>query len=111
LAGLVWRFSKQKIKPFPNWILVPFDIYVISLDLFKLSKLFGVEAGVAFFVHVYCKSLEVKNTRDLLIVFNFALFVSASLLLHSQAFWMAVIVFSAFIMCYWVISHSNQFIQ
>jgi hypothetical protein len=109
LAGLVWRFSKQKIKPFPKWILVPFDIYH-CLDLFKLSKLLGWRQELHF-LYVFLQKLGIKNTRDLLIVFNFALFVSASLLLHSQAFWMAVIVFSAFIMCYGVISNSNQFIQ
>lgn len=70
------------------------------LDLLQYRSLFGVEAGVAFLCTcLIAKTMEVKNTRDLLVVFNFALFVSASLLLHSQAFWMALIVFSVFIMC------------
>ncbi|MDF2418060.1 DUF3488 domain-containing protein [Acinetobacter beijerinckii] len=98
--SLVWRFSKYLINPFPKWILVLFVFMSLALIYVNYQTLFGVEAGVAFLsTCLFAKSLESKNTRDLLIVFNFALFVSASLLLHSQAFWMAVIVFSAFIMC------------
>jgi transglutaminase-like putative cysteine protease len=72
----------------------------LGLIYLNYQTLLGVEAGVAFLsTCLFAKSLEAKNTRDLLIVFNFALFVSASLLLHSQAFWMAVLVFSAFVIC------------
>lgn len=98
--SLVWRFSQHLINPFPKWMLVLFVFMSLALIYVNYQTLFGVEAGVAFLsTCLFAKSLESKNTRDLLIVFNFALFVSASLLLHSQAFWMAVIVFSAFIMC------------
>ncbi len=97
---LVWRYSKQKITPFPRLFLVFFSLLSLGLIYLNYQTLLGVEAGVAFLsTCLFAKSLEAKNTRDLLIVFNFALFVSASLLLHSQAFWMAVIVFSAFVMC------------
>jgi hypothetical protein len=97
---LVWRYSKQKISPFPRLFLVFFSLLSLGLIYLNYQTLLGVEAGVAFLsTCLFAKSLEAKNTRDLLIVFNFALFVSASLLLHSQAFWMAVLVFSAFVMC------------
>ena len=97
---LVWRYSKQKISPFPRLFLVFFSLLSLCLIYLNYQTLLGVEAGVAFLsTCLFAKSLEAKNTRDLLIVFNFALFVSASLLLHSQAFWMAVLVFSAFVIC------------
>ncbi|WP_087548187.1 transglutaminaseTgpA domain-containing protein [Acinetobacter sp. WCHA39] len=97
---LVWRYSKQKISPFPRLFLVFFSLLSLGLIYLNYQTLLGVEAGVAFLsTCLFAKSLEAKNTRDLLIVFNFALFVSASLLLHSQAFWMSVVVFSAFVIC------------
>lgn len=97
---LVWRYNKQVITPFPKLILVLFSLLSLGLIYINYQTLFGVEAGVAFLsTCLFAKSLEAKNTRDLLIAFNFALFVSASLLLHSQAFWMAVIVFLTFVMC------------
>lgn len=97
---LVWRYSKHRINPFPKLILVLFTLLSLGLIYISYRTLLGVEAGVAFLsTCLFAKSLEAKNTRDLLIVFNFALFVSASLLLHSQAFWMAVLVFASFVMC------------
>ncbi|OEC91340.1 transglutaminaseTgpA domain-containing protein [Acinetobacter sp. YK3] len=97
---LVWRYHKQKITPLPKLLLVAFTLLSIALIYIQYQSLLGVEAGVAFLTTcLFAKSLESKNTRDLLIVFNFALFVSASLLLYSQAFWMAVVVFVAFVMC------------
>ncbi|MFK4049815.1 transglutaminaseTgpA domain-containing protein [Acinetobacter venetianus] len=97
---LVWRYNKQVITPFPKLILILFSLLSLGLIYINYQTLLGVEAGVAFLsTCLFAKSLEAKNTRDLLIVFNFALFVSASLLLHSQAFWMAVIVLLTFLMC------------
>lgn len=97
---LVWRYHKQKITALPKLLLVAFTLLSIGLIYIQYQSLLGVEAGVAFLTTcLIAKSLESKSTRDLLIVFNFALFVSASLLLYSQAFWMAVIVFVAFVMC------------
>ncbi|KHF78461.1 Transglutaminase [Acinetobacter sp. neg1] len=97
---LVWRYHKQKITALPKLLLVAFTLLSIALIYIQYQSLLGVEAGVAFLTTcLFAKSLESKNTRDLLIVFNFALFVSASLLLYSQAFWMAVVVFVAFVMC------------
>lgn len=97
---LVWRYHKQKITPMSKLLLVAFTLVSVALIYIQYQSLLGVEAGVAFLTTcLFAKSLESKNTRDLLIVFNFALFVSASLLLYSQAFWMAMIVFGALLMC------------
>lgn len=97
---LVWRYHKQNLKPFPKPILIIFVLVSFALIYFHYQSLLGVEPGVALLsTCLFAKSLEAKNTRDLLIVFNFALFVGASLLLHSQAFWMAMIVFVTFVMC------------
>ncbi|MCU4576024.1 DUF3488 and transglutaminase-like domain-containing protein [Acinetobacter courvalinii] len=97
---LVWRYHKQKITPMPKLLLVAFTVVSIAMIYIQYQSLLGVEAGVAFLTTcLFAKSLESKNTRDLLILFNFALFVSASLLLYSQAFWMAMIVFGALLMC------------
>ncbi|WP_336042114.1 DUF3488 and transglutaminase-like domain-containing protein [Acinetobacter dispersus] len=97
---LVRRYRKQSWVPFPKWFLVFFILLSLGIVYINYQTILGVEAGVAFLsTCLFAKCLEVKNTRDLLIVFNFALFVSASLLLHSQAFWMALIVFTAFVMC------------
>ncbi|ENX37482.1 transglutaminaseTgpA domain-containing protein [Acinetobacter courvalinii] len=97
---LVWRYRKQKITPMPKLLLVAFTLVSVALIYIQYQSLIGVEAGVAFLTTcLFAKSLESKNTRDLLIVFNFALFVSASLLLYSQAFWMALIVFGTLLMC------------
>lgn len=97
---LVWRYHKHKITPMPKLLLVAFTLVSVALIYIQYQSLLGVEAGVAFLTTcLFAKSLESKNIRDLLIVFNFALFVSASLLLYSQAFWMAMIVFGALLMC------------
>ncbi len=97
---LVRRYRQQRYSAFPKWFLLLFILLCLGLVYFNYQTLLGVEAGVAFLsTCLFAKCLEAKNTRDLLIIFNFALFVSASLLLHSQAFWMAMIVFATFVMC------------
>ena len=60
----------------------------------------GVEAGTAALtVFLFGKSLELKNKRDLIIFFNFALFVSASLFLYSQSICMALMVVCCLVSC------------
>ena len=59
-----------------------------------------MEAGTAVLAtFLFAKALETKSKRDFIILFNFALFVSASLFLHSQAFWMALLVLCCLISC------------
>ena len=77
------------------WVIVALAVIYLNYKTF-----FGVDAGVAVLAtFLYAKALEVKHKRDLMIVFNFALFVSASLFLYSQSIWMAVIVFCCLISC------------
>ncbi|MCU4580736.1 DUF3488 and transglutaminase-like domain-containing protein [Acinetobacter gyllenbergii] len=103
--ALVWllllrRYRQQSWAPFPKWFLLIFILLCLGLLYLNYQTLLGIEAGVAFLsTCLFAKCLEAKTTRDVLIIFNFALFVSASLLLHSQAFWMAVIVLTVFVMC------------
>lgn len=60
----------------------------------------GVEAGTAALaVFLFGKALELKTKRDLIIFFNFALFVSASLFLYSQSIWMTLMVICCLISC------------
>ena len=62
---LVWRYSKQKITPFPRLFLVFFSLLSLGLIYLNYQTLLGVEAGVAFLsTCLFAKSLEAKNTRD-----------------------------------------------
>lgn len=64
------------------------------------GRFLGVEAGTAALaVFLFAKSLELKNKRDLIVFFNFALFVSASLFLYSQSIWMALMVTACLVSC------------
>lgn len=76
-------------------------LFVLSalLSIFLSFKTFlGVEAGVAVLsTFLFAKSLETKAKRDIIVLFNFALFVSASCFLYSQAVWMAILVLMCFL--------------
>lgn len=79
---------------------------VIALCIIYLSykSFLGVEAGTAVLsVFLFAKSLETqilqRSKRDLIILFNFALFVSASMFLHSQSIWMALCVLCCLLSC------------
>lgn len=82
-------------------------VWVFSLTLAALASIYfnyqtflGVEAGVSVLtVFLFAKALESKTKRDVIILFNFALFVSASLFLFSQSFAMAVAVLLCLISC------------
>ena len=74
---------------------------VAMLIIYVNSRTFlGVEAGTAVLsTFLFANALETKTKRDFIILFNFALFVSASLFLHTQAFWMALLVLCCLISC------------
>lgn len=94
-----WWVSKRKLvlAKACTFLLVGFALIAIYLGY---QSFIGVEAGVALLsTFLFAKALESKNKRDLIILFNFALFVSASLFLHSQSIWMAVGVICSLIMC------------
>lgn len=65
---------------------------------FSYRTFIGIEAGVAILTtFLFAKALEIKNTRDVIIIFNFALFVAASSFLFSQSIWMASIVLACLV--------------
>ncbi|MDM1324016.1 DUF3488 and transglutaminase-like domain-containing protein [Acinetobacter pseudolwoffii] len=88
----IWIYLKRQ-QPFPK--IGTFLLTVLALGSIYLSyqSFIGVEAGVAVLsTFLFAKSLESKNRRDLIILFNFALFVAASSFLYSQSFGMAIVI-------------------
>ncbi|MGX5699358.1 transglutaminase family protein [Acinetobacter kookii] len=67
---------------------------------FNYQTFIGIEAGVAILsTFLFAKALESKNKRDVIILFNFAMFVSASSFLFSQSIWMALMVLLCLLSC------------
>ncbi len=92
--GVIYqRIRHQRVAAVAkNWQMT-FMVAGLFLVFFSFGRLWGVEPGVAFLTTCLVgKCLESKSARDLIVVFNFGLFVTASLFLHSQAMWMALLV-------------------
>ena len=84
----------SKIWIFALAILALMTIY------FKYQSFIGIEAGVAVLsTFLFAKALETKNKRDVIILFNFALFVGASSFLYSQSIWMAIVILLCLFSC------------
>ena len=84
----------SKIWIFALAILALMTIY------FRYQSFIGVEAGVAVLsTFLFAKALETKNKRDVIILFNFALFVGASSFLYSQSIWMAIVILLCLFSC------------
>ncbi|MFW1799202.1 transglutaminaseTgpA domain-containing protein [Acinetobacter nematophilus] len=107
LLGLGWYYQKinahqtfnipRVLFQAPKLLFAFFALLIIYLDT---QTFLGVEAGTAVLsTFLFAKALETKSKRDFIILFNFALFVSASLFLHSQSFAMAVLVLCCLISC------------
>lgn len=93
----IWR--RRKISP-KIWTYSLIALGFISI-FFSYQTLIGVEAGVAILtLSLFAKSLETHQKRDAIILFNFALFVTASLFLYTQAILMAVMVILLIISCF-----------
>lgn len=91
------RLKKQKIQQILKITLTLAALLTIWLNY---GTFWGVEAGTASLAtFLYAKSLETKTSRDYIVLFNFALFVSASLFLHSQSVMMAIMVLLCLIGC------------
>lgn len=99
--GLFYRKqNKHEISDFPKYPKLIFALIALVIIYFTSKTFLGVEAGTAVLsTFLYAKALETKSKRDFIILFNFALFVSASLFLHSQAFWMAMLVLCCLVSC------------
>ncbi|WP_445115595.1 transglutaminase family protein [Acinetobacter sp. WZC-1] len=98
LLTLVWRYQKNTgvqnqqslVSRVIKILFVVMSLAVIYLDY---QSLLGVGAGTAVLAtFLYAKALETQQQRDVIVLFNFALFVSASLFLYSQSMWMALLV-------------------
>ena len=84
----------SKIWTFALTILALVTIY------FSYNSFIGIEAGVAVLsTFLFAKALETKNKRDVIILFNFALFVGASSFLYSQSIWMAIVIVLCLFSC------------
>ncbi|WP_407303862.1 transglutaminaseTgpA domain-containing protein [Acinetobacter sp.] len=84
----------SKIWIFALAILALMTIY------FRYQSFIGIEAGVAVLsTFLFAKALETKNKRDVIILFNFALFVGASSFLYSQSIWMAIVILLCLFSC------------
>lgn len=90
---LFWRVRQGQLAALATYWQMTFLILSLLLIWAQFGRLWGVEPGVAFLsTCLFAKCLESKTARDLIVVFNFGLFVCASLFLHSQAMWLAALV-------------------
>lgn len=100
LATYYHKKNQHEIFDFPKYPKIIFAVLALAIIYFDAKTFLGVEAGTAVLsTFLFAKALETKSKRDFIILFNFALFVSASLFLHSQAFWMALTVLCCLISC------------
>ncbi|WP_374663851.1 transglutaminaseTgpA domain-containing protein [Acinetobacter sp.] len=97
VLGVIWLYLLHAaLKPQAQlkkiWTLL-LTLTALASIYFSYKTFIGVEAGVSVLsVFLFAKALETKTQRDAIILFNFALFVSASSFLLSQSFAMAVMV-------------------
>ena len=104
LAFYYYKFNQHQVIHLPKILSkAPKILFALlaMLIIYVNSRTFlGVEAGTAVLsTFLFAKALETQSKRDFIILFNFALFVSASLFLHTQAFWMALLVLCCLISC------------
>lgn len=98
ITALYLHFRQTELRPFSKlWTGLGVVAALASIYL-SYQTLIGIEAGVAILTtFLFAKALEIKNSRDVIIIFNFALFVAASSFLFSQSFGMAVIVLACLV--------------
>ena len=83
--GCLWYFMKSTGNHFPKWAIYILTLVALVVTFWSYQSFLGVEAGVAVLsIFLFAKALETKTQRDVIILFNFALFVAASMFLHSQ---------------------------
>lgn len=81
-------------------ITFAFVVSILAVIYVSYKSFIGVEAGVAVLTtFLFAKAMEIKAKRDVIILLNFALFVSASSFLYSQTLWMAVLVVLCLMSC------------
>lgn len=100
IISLAWQYHKNLHKKQSKIFQVIFVLFSFAAIYWQYRSFIGVEAGVTLLaVGLYGKALETRTRRDYLIIFNFALFVSASLFLYSQNIGMAILILCSLISC------------
>lgn len=100
IISLAWQYHKNLHKKQSKIFQVIFVLLSFAAIYWQYRSFIGVEAGVTLLaVGLYGKALETRTRRDYLIIFNFALFVSASLFLYSQNIGMAILILCSLISC------------
>lgn len=107
IIALLFFYRKQKRQPdaqFSKWVKGGFVLFCLVTIFITYRSFIGVSAGTCVLsVFLFAKALETRietaTKRDLIVLFNYALFVAASLFLHSQTIWMAILVLCALISC------------
>lgn len=100
LSLYYYKSNLHEVVDFPKYPKLIFAVLALVIIYLDSNTFLGVEAGTAVLsTFLFAKALETKTRRDFVILFNYALFVSASLFLHSQAFWMAILVLFCLISC------------
>ncbi len=102
--GYYHKINTHQTLNVPRFLLqapkLLFAFFALLIIYLHTQTFLGVEAGTAVLsTFLFAKAFETKSKRDFIILFNFALFVSASLFLHSQSFLMAVLVLCCLISC------------
>lgn len=98
--GCLWNFMQSTGNHFPKWAIYILTLAALAVTFWSYQSFLGVEAGVAILsIFLFAKALETKTQRDVIILFNFALFVAASMFLHSQSFMMAAMVLLCLLSC------------
>ena len=101
ITTLYIHFRQSELHAFSKLWTAFGVLAALASIYFSYSTFIGVEAGVAILTtFLFAKALEIKNTRDVIIIFNFALFVAASSFLFSQSIWMASIVLACLVSCF-----------
>lgn len=98
---LLYRHYKKKTARISKVLTYGLTCCALISIYLSYKSLIGIEAGVALLcTFLFAKALESHTQRDLIILFNFALFVSASSFLYSQSMWMTVLVILCLISCF-----------
>lgn len=96
----LWINYRKNATPLRKVWAFALTLTALASIYLSYKTLIGVDAGVAVLsTFLFAKALETKNKRDVIILFNFALFVSASCFLLSQSFAMAVMILLCLMTC------------
>ncbi len=101
LLLLVWRYQQQRNTAVAKVLIGVLLSAGLAAIYLHYQTFIGVDAGVALLTTIlFAKALEIKQPRDVIVLFNFALFVSVSLFLYSQSMWMAILILGCLLSCF-----------